>query len=170
MMELKEVWLCNIAEIYSLFQSFPKNENGFENPTKGMSLIEFKQWILTCEKEAKGIELEAWKVPQTVYILFNDAHIAVGIFKLRHYLNESLRNGAGHIGFGIGAPYRRKGYAVEGLKLCLEKARKLNIDEIYLSCYKYNAGSLNTQLKCGAYIHHEDEQEYYTRIPLKENQ
>lgn len=168
-MELKEVWQCNVEDIYSLFQSFPKNENGFENQTKGMSLIEFKQWLQICKKEAQGIGLEAWKVPQTIYVLFNDDQVAVGVFKLRHYLTETLKNGAGHIGFGIGAPYRRQGYATKGLKLCLEKAKELGIDEVYLSCYKYNIGSLNAQRNCGAYIHHEDEQEYYTRIPLKES-
>lgn len=40
----------------------------------------------------------------------------------------------------------------------------LTEDEIYLSVHKENIASLKAQLKNGAYIHHEDEKEYYTRI------
>ena len=37
-------------------------------------------------------------------------------------------------------------------------------DEIYMSVHKDNPASLKVQMKNGAYIHHEDEQEIYTRI------
>ena len=37
-------------------------------------------------------------------------------------------------------------------------------DEIYLSVSKKNPASLRVQMKNGAYIHHEDEKEFYTRI------
>lgn len=37
-------------------------------------------------------------------------------------------------------------------------------DEIYMAVHKENVGSLKAQLANGAYIHHEDENEYYTRI------
>ena len=166
-MHLKELWLCNDNDIYALFQSFPANENGFMNEAKDMPRDIFKQWVQKSEQAAMGIGLPAWKVPQTTYVLFNDDNKAVGVFKLRHYLNENVRNGSGHIGFGIGAAFRRQGYATAGLKLCLEKAKERGIDLAYLSCYKYNTGSLKAMLNCGAYIDHEDEQEYYTRIPLK---
>ena len=39
-------------------------------------------------------------------------------------------------------------------------------DEIYLSVRKSNGASLKVQLKNGAYIHHEDDKEYYTRIKI----
>ena len=42
----------------------------------------------------------------------------------------------------------------------------MGIDEAYLSVDKDNPGSLKAQLNNGAYIHHEDETEYYTRIKL----
>lgn len=90
------------------------------------------------------------------------------MFKFRHYLNEALVNGAGHIGYGIKKECRGKGYATEGLRLALEKAREIvPEDEIYLSVHKDNPASLKVQLKNGAYIHHEDEEEFFTRIKIK---
>lgn len=42
--------------------------------------------------------------------------------------------------------------------------RQLPEDEIYMSVHKDNPASLKVQLKNGAYIHHEDEKEFYTRV------
>jgi predicted acetyltransferase len=87
------------------------------------------------------------------------------LFRIRHYLTEALANGAGHIGYGIKKEFRGKGYASEGLKLTIEKAWSIiKEDEIYMSVHKDNLTSLRVQMKNGAYIHHEDENEFYTRI------
>ena len=75
-------------------------------------------------------------MPDTVYILENEDGEYVGIFNFRHCLNDFLRNGPGHIGYGIGPKY-----------------------------HKDNPASLRVQMKNGAYIHGETEQEYLTRIP-----
>ena len=86
------------------------------------------------------------------------------IFNLRHWLTDFLRNGPGHIGYGIAREYRGHGYATAGLKLTLAKARELGIKEAYLSVHKTNPASLAVQQHCGARIDHEDKTEYYTRI------
>ena len=100
------------------------------------------------------------------YILINNKDEYVGLFKFRHTLNDTLRNGSGHIGYGISSRYRGKGYATQGLKLCLSIAKSMNIDELYLSCNKSNPASLKVQQNNGAYIHHESDSQYFTRIPL----
>ena len=83
-------------------------------------------------------------------------------------LNDALRNGAGHIGYGIRRDARGRGLAKAGLKLLLETVGHLiDEDEAYLAVNKTNPASLHVMLANGAYIHHEDEAEYYTRIPLK---
>ena len=79
-----------------------------------------------------------------------------------------LRNGAGHIGYGIRRSCRGRGLAKAGLKLMLDIAAPLiDENEAYLAVKKTNPASLRVMLANGAYIHHEDEEEYYTRIPLK---
>ena len=91
----------------------------------------------------------------------------MGIVNLRHCLNEALRQGAGHIGYGIRPEYRGRGYATAALALALEEARKIvPEEEIYLSVHKDNPASLKVQLRNGARVDHEDDREYYTRIPL----
>ena len=118
------------------------------------------------EERSRSVGLPEAYVPDTVYVLEDDQGNYVGIFNLRHYLNDALRNGAGHIGYGIRKEYRGKGYASAGLALVLEEARKIvPEDEICFSVNKDNPASLKVQLKNGARIDHEDEKEYYTRIP-----
>ena len=104
-------------------------------------------------------------VPDTTYVLVDEGKY-VGVFNLRHCLNDFLREGPGHIGYCISKIYRGKGYATEGLKLALEKAREIGISEAYLSVNKDNPASLKVQQNNGAYIHHENDKEFFTRIAL----
>ncbi len=167
MLELREVNLKDIDKEYEYFTNLLENENGFTNKYYGISKAEFYNKIIyKLINNGKGIDLEEGRVSMSSYLLWEDDNI-VGLFRIRHYLNDALRNGAGHIGYGIKKEYRGKGYATIGLKLAVEKARNIiKEDEIYMSVDKNNLASLNAQLKNGAYIHHEDEKEYYTRIKL----
>ena len=83
------------------------------------------------------------------------------------YMSFKEREGPGHIGYCISNKYRGKNYATKGLKLTLEKAREFNIKEAYLAVNKDNPASLKVQLKNGAYIHHENKSEYFTRIKIQ---
>lgn len=165
MLYLKEANTEDIEKEYEFITNRPENENGFENHNFGCSREAFENEILPkFINYSKGIGLQEGHVPQTYLFLWDDDTI-VGMFKLRRYLNEFLLNGSGHIGYGIKNEYRGKGYATEGLRLTLEKAREIvKEDEIYMSVRKDNPASLRVQLKNGAYIHHEDETHFYTRI------
>ena len=165
-MKLIKLWEADLEKAYRLQTSFGPNENGFINSAYGYTLAEFLDYVKKCENTSLGIDLPENYVPATVIILENDGHEYVGIFNLRHKLNESLRNGAGHIGYGISPDYRKKGYATQGLALVLQEAKKIGIDEALLSVNKKNLGSLKAQQKNGATIYREDEKEYYTKIKL----
>ncbi|SJZ98281.1 GNAT family N-acetyltransferase [Anaerorhabdus furcosa] len=165
-MKLIKLWEANLEKAYALQSSFEKDENGFMNIAYGFTLDEFKEYVKKREKSSLGIDLAEGYVPDTVFVLVDDEENYVGIFNLRHYLNEFLINGAGHIGYGISPNYRQKGYATKGLRLVLNEAKKMGIDEAYLSVNKDNQGSIKAQLNNGATIHHEDDKEYYTRIKL----
>lgn len=163
-MNLIKLWDADIKKAYELQNSFDKDENGFVNSAYGLSFEGFKNYVNTNKDYSQGLHLPEGYVPATIYILEAKDNY-VGIFNLRHYLNDFLRNGPGHIGYGISPKYRQKGYAAEGLKLLIEIAQTIiPEDEIYLSVHKDNPSSLKVQLKNGAYIHHEDENEFYTRI------
>ena len=166
MLYLKALNLEDAAAEYACLQDLP-SENGFGNEYYGISHEAFVQEEIPRRlRIAQGLDVPEGRVPDTYYFLWDD-QAPVALFKLRHYLNDALREGAGHIGYGVRRACRGRGYATRGLALALEKARKIvPEDEIYFSVSKNNPASLRVQLKNGARIHHEDEQEYYTRIKL----
>lgn len=164
MLYLKEV-NYNVEKEYSFVRDIPVDENGFTNKWNGISREDFeKEAIKEMIDFQKGENLPEGFVPETFLFLWNDDEI-VGQFRIRHYLCESLRVGAGHIGYFIKKEFRRKGYGKEGLKQTLQVARNIiSEDEIYLRVNKDNPASLKVMLSNGGYIKDEDESKYYVRI------
>ena len=165
MLCLREANMEDLEQEYVFITNTPANENGFTNPHAGCSREEFEQKILPGYIDAaRGVGLREGRVPQTQLFLWDDGQI-VGLFRIRHYLTEALASGAGHIGYGIGKAFRGRGYASAGLRLTIQKAWDIiREDEIYMSVSRDNPASLRVQMKNGAYILHEDELEFYTRI------
>lgn len=168
MLKLIEANFNDIEKQYKVIKSISDVENGFENEYYNCSYENFKNVILPGLIEySKGINLKVGYVLDTYYFLY-DEDVIVGLFKIRHYLNEYLRNGPGHIGYFILKEYRGCGYASKGLILALEICKNLiKEDEVYFSVYKSNIASLKVLLKNGAYITKEDEEEYFVKIKLK---
>ena len=166
---LKKLNLEDAKEEYEFLSEF-ESENGFDNPVHNMDLYTFlNSFIPTREKYKKGINLPEGRVPDTYYLLWVDNKV-VGLFKVRHYLNDRLKETSGHIGFGIKKECRRQGLGTIGLKLAIEELKKkddFKEDEVYLSCLKDNIASYKTQLAVGAYLHHEDDKHYYLRVKVK---
>ena len=105
-MELREVNWEDIEKEFEYVPNTPENENGFTNSYSNISLEEFKDSALPrMLNHAKGINLPEGFVPCTEYFLWDNDEI-VGWFRLRQKLNEALRSGAGHIGYGIKSEYR----------------------------------------------------------------
>jgi predicted acetyltransferase len=167
MLTIKVFSSSDAEAAYRFFQEMPANDNGFMNNFHGITFEEFQKQVPMILDEAEGKNLREGRVPQTLFFLWSEGEI-VGLFKVRHYLNDALRNGSGHIGFGILPRHRRKGYATQGLALVIEQAKHIiREDEIYMSCYRHNLGSLKTQLANGAYLHHSDGDSNYCRIKLR---
>ena len=157
MLYLKEANFEDIEQEYLFITGMPKDECGFKNPGSGCTREEFEREILPGYiNHSKGIGIKEGRVPDTAFFLWEGDNL-VGLFKLRHYLTEALANGAGHIGYET-AP-----------ELTIEKAWEIiPEDEIYMSVRKGNPASLRVQVKNGAYVHHEDETHFYTRIKKPE--
>lgn len=165
MLQLKPAGNGNIVLEHRFVQETPEDENGFTNPWHGLSLEDYKNAALPeMIAWSKGENLPEGFVPESFFFLWKDDEI-VGQFRIRHLLCESLREGAGHIGYCIRAGYRGRGYGTEGLRLALEIARKIiPEDEIYLRVNHDNPSSLRIMLKNGGVIHHSDTEKIYVRI------
>ncbi len=164
MLYLKPANFEDIEKEYLFVKSIPVDENGFTNDWHGISRGDFDEALNAMIAWSKGEKLPEGYVPETFLFLWKGDQI-VGQFRIRHYLCESLVEGAGHIGYFISAEYRGRGYGTEGLRLTLQEARSIiPEDEIYLRVNKDNPASLQVMLHNGGYIHHEDENKYYVRI------
>lgn len=110
------------------------------------------------------VGMPEWFVAETYYYLW-DEQVLVGEYRIRHYLTEALKVGAGHIGYSIKKEYRGKGYGTKGLAMVLDIAREIvPEDEIYLSVLKSNIPSFKAINSNGAYIADEDETHYFMRV------
>lgn len=87
-----------------------------------------------------GVHLAPQHVPQTTYWLYIDG-LPVGYGKIRHYLNDNLKNHGGHIGYVIRPSCRGKGYGKLKLKQMLKEANDLGIQDVLLTCNEGNIAS-----------------------------
>ena len=140
MLHLRKLSAADGRDIYDMLQGIENSDNGFYNDVKDMPYEEFQEWLRKNEGWSRGIGMPDWMVPGTTYWLF-DGDIPVGIGRLRHMLNDALRENGGHIGYAIAAPHRGKGYGTELLRLLLEEARKLEIWEALVIPNKSNKAS-----------------------------
>lgn len=164
-MELRKINTRDTEAQWAYTASLPADENGLTNPYHGVSLEEYRDKVLpTLMSYEHPVNMPAWFVPETYYYLWDDDHL-VGEFRIRHYLTDALREGAGHIGYSIAKEYRGKGRGTEGLRLTIEIAEKIiPEDEIYLRVNKDNIASQKVMINNGAYRAGEDEGHFFMRI------
>ena len=165
MIYLKEANEHDIEKEWLFVKDMPENENGLTNAWHDISRQDFETLALpTMMRYARGIGLPEGFVPETYLFLWDEAEI-VGQFRMRHYLTDALRDGAGHIGYYIGRPYRGRHYGTEGLRLTLEAARHIVPEsEFYLRVNRDNPASLHVMLNNGGRIVSENEDKYFVRI------
>ena len=166
MLYIKEANIEDAEKEWKFVAAMPADENGLTNKWHGVTRDRFiSEALPEMINRAKGIDLPEGFVPATTLFLWNDARI-VGLFRIRHFLNEALRSGAGHIGYFIAKEHRGKGFATEGLRLTLEYAESIVPEaEYYLRVNKENPASLRVMIKNGGRIVGETEDKFLVRIP-----
>ncbi|MBQ2406739.1 MAG: GNAT family N-acetyltransferase [Lachnospiraceae bacterium] len=165
MVELRKMNLQDIKEQWEYVTALPKDENGLTNPYEGITFEEYETTVLPeLMMHENPVDMPEWFVPETYYYLW-DEQVLVGEYRIRHYLTEALKVGAGHIGYSIKKEYRGKGYGTKGLAMVLDIAREIvPEDEIYLRVLKSNIRSFKAINSNGAYIADEDETHYLMRV------
>ena len=91
-------------------------------------------YIRRAQDYAVGRNLPAGYVPATEYWLLRSDGIIVGKANLRHRLNNDLARCGGHINYAIRPTERKKGYCAAILRLTLEKAQRLGLRRVLITC------------------------------------
>lgn len=103
--------------------------------------IDFDSYVQLLINFSKGVSLPEGYVPCTEFWII-EADEYVGRITLRHYLNPSLEKRGGHIGYEIRPTARLKGYGKKALSLILPIAKKMNLNEVLITCDDDNQGSI----------------------------
>jgi len=155
--------------VYQMFQDIPATENGAENKANGMTPEEFDNFCKLNVSYAKKEGLPPGRVPQTIYIIFND-NIPVGFGKFRPFLNEDcIRRKIGHFAFMISPKFRNKGFATQFLSFIKKEAEQLGLTEIEGGALKENLASRRTMEKNGGKIKEEFQNKVIYVIPVYSN-
>ncbi len=139
MVYLKKLSNNDGIEIYNMLQEIAYNDNGFNNKACGMTFEQYKQWLVK-EYSFDDGNLEDWMVPQTSYWLYDD-NVPIGYGRIRHCLNDNLRENSGHIGYAIRKTKRGKGYGNMLLSLLLDECKKFGISKVQIGANKNNIAS-----------------------------
>ena len=135
-------------KIYSLLSGIDKNDNGYMNEFAEMTKEEFlTKGIQLLLDWSNGKNLYENFVPITFYFLYDNENNIVGVYKLRHYLNDFYRKGPGHISYAIKKDCRKKGYAKIGLHSAIKVIDTILPEEeklIRVCCSRKNIGSFLT--------------------------
>ncbi|MBQ9885731.1 MAG: GNAT family N-acetyltransferase [Lachnospiraceae bacterium] len=166
MLYIKAANYADIEKEWLFVKEMPTDENGLTNEWSGCSRKTFeKEALPQMIAYSEGRNLPEGFVPETCLFLWED-DVIIGQFRIRHYLCESLRTGAGHIGYFIGKEFRGKGYGTKGLRIALEVARNIVPEpEFYLRVNKDNPASLHVMMNNGGKVVAEDDTKFYVRIP-----
>ena len=111
--------------VEALLADLGDGENGFGGTPVPSGKATLDEFLQRCCAGADPALVPAGLVPQTVYWVLNDAGRAIGMVRMRHYLNDNLRVHGGHIGYFIRHDQRGQGHATAALGLALAELRRL---------------------------------------------
>ncbi len=102
----------------------------------------FDHYLEQCCDQADGRNLQPGWVPQTVYWILDADGYAVGMVRMRHYLNDNLLVAGGHIGFYVRKNRRGRGYATQALRAVLVELQRKGESRALLTVDSDNVASI----------------------------
>lgn len=111
----------------------------------------FAEYVQRLDDHRRGLCVPPDWVPNTFLLAVVDG-VVVGRTSIRHDLNDNIAVVGGHIGYGVLAEHRRRGYATEILRQSLVIARAVGVDRALLTCLDTNVGSATVIERCGGVL------------------
>lgn len=143
-MHLEPASLTAPRGLAELLADLGNGENGFNGTAVGRGEMTIPEYLQSCVDMTDASRLKPGYVPQTVFWVIDEAGEAVGLVRVRHYLNDKLRDRGGHIGYYIRPSQRGKGYATQALRLALVELRQIGEVRAMLSTDMTNLPSRRT--------------------------
>jgi predicted acetyltransferase len=103
----------------ALIKDLGNGENGFGGTAVIQGGLTLDEYLHFCDETNSHRNLTAGDIPRSFFWLLDETGEAVGIVRMWHYLNDSLRERTGHISYYIRRDQRGKGYGSEALRHAL---------------------------------------------------
>lgn len=136
-------------ELREMLTELGGGENGFSGTPFHRGEATLEEYVQSCCDGPEPAKLKPGLVPQTVYWVVNEDGVAVGMVRVRHYLNDWLQQHGGHIGLFIRRAWRGTGYGKVALRAALRELRALGADRALLTVREDNAPSVGMIRACG---------------------
>ena len=141
-MKLESVSINVPYGLIELITDLGAGENGFGGTPVYNGELKLEEYLQRCIEMTNEEKLTSGLVPQTIFWVVDDAREVVGMVRMRHYLNEKLRERGGHIGYYIRHDKRGKGYGKEALRLALVALRNIGEKRAMLTVDMDNIASI----------------------------
>ena len=152
-------------DVYDLLQALPADENGFMNPTSGLSYDQYKDWLRCAAARSEQVGVIDGKVPETIFWLYEDG-IPVGMGKVRHLMTEALLEKGGSIGYAIHPSARGRGLGKKLLAFLVTESKPLHAGRLLLTIQNHNLPSIRVALANGGRIEIVTADRHYIWIDL----
>jgi predicted acetyltransferase len=138
--QLRALRTTDEAAFRAAVRAFKASNPGWDFAFDFDETSDFGAYVRRLDGWTRGEGLTATFVPSTYLIALVDGEI-VGRVSIRHVLNDFLQRLGGHVGYGVVAAHRQKGYAREILRQTLPLALGLGIRRLLVTCDDDNVGS-----------------------------
>lgn len=141
-MRLEAVSTKAPRRLAELIADLGAGENGFGGTPVARGELTLEEYMQRCIDMTDAAKLPPGYVPQTTFWAIDEQGDAIGMVRVRHYLNERLKDDGGHIGYYIRRDQRKKGYGKEILRQALAELRKMGQDRALLMANLDNIASI----------------------------
>ena len=146
-LELRRLEAGDESALGAAVSEFAVSDPGWDFDLRGAS-ESFAAYLARLWRLENGAGLPSGRVPSSFWVAWVGDRI-VGRAALRHHLSDSLLEFGGHVGFGVVASSRGRGYATEILRQVLAIASDRGMKRLLATCADENLASQRVIERCG---------------------